>query len=790
FNFGTCILTEGVKYYIRIIANGSFGGKFAQNDRFEFVVGKTLSCNSTSFIEATDVPYFYIVESNLFGSSPGYSSASCDVFLDSASTGITNAYFSTFDTKASHVAQLYDDYARTTQLDTDYFGALTSTVLKSRSVQSSTGDLFIKFTSGGGASGVGWQLFAEGQPNLIYPVDFVIEGIKASAVGDTIYDYLLDHNGTFPYFELGVSNGTNGAGVFDYYIDVRDSSNSTTICSQTFNYNAVNLGPTLNLVVGNCNGLLSAGQTYLVDVKLKINNEYKAAINNRYEFTVRPIGPQQVKILGVGKAGEDTEYDQFYAINNVAANSAIDVTVKWELDAQTSNANAIQSFDVLIKNMSDTILCSQEGLGSGSVSAQLTTCNLSSGSQYKVNVFTKDSGGVTLPALNQNFIFMAQDFAAGSEGGNDPSFNAGAIFKAQDIAAQKNYGLALEVQGGDIIVAGYQGAIGASNIFVKRYNSSLNLDYDFSNYDVLSAGADDKVYSLTKTSDGGFVAVGSTNATGVVSFLVLKLKSDLTLDTSFAQSGVFIFGDGSSSMTAYSVQQDAAGRIIVAGKKGSSGGYVIRLNSLGELIDDLLVPMGGSISEIRQIKVHNGKIYGVGTGFGSDNDMAVVRLINGTNLTLDGSFNSVGYKLYALAGTDKGLSIVIDKNEQYAYISGQIGGNAGVARFDIGSVSFILQNSFTQGTVLNSIQLSWDESSLYLGGNYSANSELAVYKLDSLTLSLDSTFDGDGIRVHAEDTTTDELNQIIAIGGTKLYGVGMCNYDGSTSNFCIFRIWQ
>jgi hypothetical protein len=120
---------------------------------------------------------------------------------------------------------------------------------------------------------------------------------------------------------------------------------------------------------------------------------------------------------------------------------------------------------------------------------------------------------------------------------------------------------------GGYIVAGSTGSFGArgSNVYL------IKADADGSEVWSRTFGGvgDDKAYSVQQTSDGGYIAAGSTRSFGAGELDAYLIKTDANGDEVWSRT----FG-GSDNDCAYSVQQTTDGGYIVAGHTYSLGaGY-------------------------------------------------------------------------------------------------------------------------------------------------------------------------------------------------------------------------
>lgn len=204
--------------------------------------------------------------------------------------------------------------------------------------------------------------------------------------------------------------------------------------------------------------------------------------------------------------------------------------------------------------------------------------------------------------------------------------------------------LSLKIQSdGKILAAG--DVFGASTDFgLARYNTDGSLDTTFgtSGKTTINFGGEESPFSIALLSDGKILAGGTKDG----DFIIARLNSDGSLDTSFGTSGK-ITADlgGVDAIHSLVVQSDGK---IVAGGRAEGNFVVVRYNSDGTA--DTSFGTNGKVSTnigsdddiIYSISLQSdGKVLAFGSYFnGNDNDFVVARY--NTNGTLDTSFDSDG----------------------------------------------------------------------------------------------------------------------------------------------------
>jgi len=134
---------------------------------------------------------------------------------------------------------------------------------------------------------------------------------------------------------------------------------------------------------------------------------------------------------------------------------------------------------------------------------------------------------------------------------------------------------------GGYIVAGHTGSFGAGNfdVFLLKTDASGNLQW----VKTFGGSSSDSAYSVQQTSDGGYIVAGGTYSFGAGIYDVFLLKTDASGNLQWAKT----FG-GSSNDAARSVQQTSDGGYIVAGwtwsfGAGNSDVFLLKTDATGNL---------------------------------------------------------------------------------------------------------------------------------------------------------------------------------------------------------------
>lgn len=257
----------------------------------------------------------------------------------------------------------------------------------------------------------------------------------------------------------------------------------------------------------------------------------------------------------------------------------------------------------------------------------------------------------------------------------DTSFGGdGIVTTSIAIGNDSGHAVALDGQG-RIVVAGYTYNGTNNDIAVLRYTEDGTLDASFGGGDGIVTTpvgiGDDYGRSVLIDSQGRIVVAGHfSNGSNLSDFVVVRYKTDGTLDTSFGGDGIVTIGQAVEEY-AYSAVLDDKGKITVT---GSSVGdiFVLRLNSNGttdtsfgegagtvttSIWPDLDVGFSVAIDSRGRIVVAG---YSDNSATGSNMDFALVRY--NSDGSLDTSFCDGAGRLVTPIGTgnDFGRSVAID----------------------------------------------------------------------------------------------------------------------------------
>lgn len=235
------------------------------------------------------------------------------------------------------------------------------------------------------------------------------------------------------------------------------------------------------------------------------------------------------------------------------------------------------------------------------------------------------------------------------DGSLDGTFSGDGIVQTAGVGA----GWSVAIQGNGKIVVG-----GGANVFaLSRYNSNGSLDATFDGDGKVTtdvAGSTEYGRSVAVQADGKIVLAGPRGTTG--GFALARYSSNGSLDSTFDSDGVVVTADGTGVAYAMAIQSDQ--RLVVVGswQDGASAFGVVRYNGDGSLDSSFdgdgiaVTSVGTSADEARALAVQSdGKIVVAGaTDTGEGYAPAIMRYTR--DGVLDDTFGSGGIVTAATSG--------------------------------------------------------------------------------------------------------------------------------------------
>jgi len=347
--------------------------------------------------------------------------------------------------------------------------------------------------------------------------------------------------------------------------------------------------------------------------------------------------------------------------------------------------------------------------------------------------------------------------------------------------------------GGDVYVGGeFTRVQGTAINRLARLNSDGSVDTAF---DIGGGGVNNEVYTVAPAlDDSGDVYVGGifTSINGTTSNHLARLNSDGSVDTAFDMSG----GGANFEVTAIAPAIDGSGDVYVSGwftsLNGTTSNYLARLNSDGSVDTDFDMSGGGANAAVLTIATAtdgSGDVY-VGGNFTSLNGATVSHLARlNKNGSVDMAFdmsNGPSNNVYTIVpSADASGDIYIGGD--FLTINGM--GAYRLARLKAdGSINttFDMSKGGTEGPV-TSIALAKDGSGdVYVGGEFTfLNSETVGY---FARLNSDGSLDK-GFDISGGGANASVTSIIPAIDGSgDVYVGGYFSAINGTSVFSLARL--
>ncbi|MBT6484795.1 MAG: hypothetical protein HOK71_08995, partial [Planctomycetaceae bacterium] len=357
---------------------------------------------------------------------------------------------------------------------------------------------------------------------------------------------------------------------------------------------------------------------------------------------------------------------------------------------------------------------------------------------------------------------------------------------------------------GKIIVVGDSGSIGNRDIVVERYNVDGTLDASFGVGGVVitDLGGDDRARSAAVQADGRIIVAGSSNTAGTPDLAVLRYNTDGTLDAGFGAAGVVITDLGGTADLVASVQVQADGKIVAAGRNNAGNIVVVRHNANGTLDAGfgaggvVLTDLGSSSDLAESVAVQaDGKLVVAGFRNVSEGDFAVVRY--NANGTLDAGFGTAGVVITNLGASEFSEAVAVQTDGKIVVAGYQ---EVGAVDNDIALVRYNADGTLdagfgTAGAVITDLGGSNDrafdmvlqaDGKIIVAGpsNGSGTNDFAVvrYNTDG---TLDAGFGTAGV-VTSDLGGADSADGVAVQADGQIVVVGRSNVGG-TDDFAIVR---
>jgi len=223
----------------------------------------------------------------------------------------------------------------------------------------------------------------------------------------------------------------------------------------------------------------------------------------------------------------------------------------------------------------DLFLVKFDSLGEVSWAKTVGGVNYDEGS----SVFQTSDGGYIVTGYTESFGAGSFDFVFLRF---DSAGNLSWAKTVGGIGDDKGFSVSQTSDGG-YIVTGYTGSYGAGSLdlFLLRFDSEGNLSWA----KTVGGTGDDRGYSVSQTSDGGYIVTGYTESFGAGAYDFWLLKFDSSGELSWVKT---VGGTGNDG--GYLVSQTSDSGYIITGETNSfgAGGFdtlLLKFNSSGNILD-------------------------------------------------------------------------------------------------------------------------------------------------------------------------------------------------------------
>lgn len=342
-----------------------------------------------------------------------------------------------------------------------------------------------------------------------------------------------------------------------------------------------------------------------------------------------------------------------------------------------------KSFLILLVSVTGLMLCTTFGMASGQLDPLF-----GSGGKVLLPV-SGGSSGISGLALRFGRIVVAGDINTGGSdfavaqflpnGQLNHGFGGGTGIVATDFFGSYDRASGVAIQRNRRIVAVGAVTHGTTyDIGIARYMPNGNLDSSFASSGKFVFGSstdDDFATAVLIQPNGKILVCGYTGPVFSEDFLVLRLNSNGTLDTSFGNQGVVQVDFGGSQDIAVDLALQSDGKIVVAGASHQTSTLhdyaLLRLTPAG-ILDASFGNGGkvttdfGDIDEALSVKLQpDGRIVVSGTGAAdsTEEDLTMARYL--TNGTLDPTFGVNGLVITNITGNDYSPDFAIQRDGSF-----------------------------------------------------------------------------------------------------------------------------
>ncbi len=355
-----------------------------------------------------------------------------------------------------------------------------------------------------------------------------------------------------------------------------------------------------------------------------------------------------------------------------------------------------------------------------------------------------------------------------SDGTLDTTFNGSGTVETTIGSGRSDYASdVIQQADGKLVVAGY--SITSNYDFaLVRYNSNGTLDTTFNGGGIVTTdigGNNDYAHSVIQLANGKLLVAGNTDYV----FALTRYNTDGTLDTTFKSTGKVTTDISAYTEYAYSVIEQTDGKLVVAGSSGQSADFTLVRYYAGGSLDTTFNGNGKVITPIGSagdfaysvIQQADGKLVAAGnSNNGANFDFALVRY--NSNGALDTSFNGTGKLTTAINTSHTAFSVIQQADGKLV----AAGGEALVRYNSNGTLDTAFNGTgkvVTTGLYHGHSVVQHPDGKLVVAGgsgSFYSNFSLARYNSNG---ELDNSFNGTGLvnteRYMSEDNATSVIQQ-------------------------------
>ncbi len=540
---------------------------------------------------------------------------------------------------------------------------------------------------------------------------------------------------------------------------------------------------------------------YTADSTNQFNYDFAVARVDYATMTLDTgFGSEGSKVFDSGHRYDEQVYD-------VAVNSSGNIALVGAIAAGTNIYDAVLAVLDSSGNLSETtgsngvkVIDADNDNGAGTGSSYATSVVFDASDHLFVGVQTGISEST------QDFAVAKLDLAGQLDSGYGA---AGIAVKDLKSGQNKMVRAMLDSNNQAVVATSIEGSQN-QDFAIARFTATGSFDtsfahngYTFSNHTPSDDTLNDGIELSSSINSGKFIYTGSASGVdGISELIVARYYNAGALDTTFGNSGYFKLGNhGVSSLVGHSVVELSDGRIVVAGSEGDEA-LLVMLDSQGNLDtsfdSDGIKVLSRTASNIKlqiraMARTGNDQLVFAGIAENISNDDIDIYL-GKINLdgTLDDGFGSAGEVLQSLGGNEGAADMALNTDGSIV-IAGRQQNNSGqddralIAKFTStgaldtgfaggnGYIAIDADTSISDNSDhLQSIALDSNGLIYAVGHSSGSNGNLSVIVSLNANGSVNSSFDGDGIK-----TIAASVARAITIGSNNLPVITGVKYNAT-----------